>query len=268
MEALTLTDGEFAGYQRFIHDAAGIHLSAAKKALVTSRLARRLHAHGLASYGRYLELLENGASPEERQLAIDLLTTNETYFFREPKHFDFLRECVFAVRREARALRVWSAACSSGEEPYTIAMVLASALGERPWEVLGSDISARMLAQARGGRYRMERARHIPKAYLSAYCLKGVGAQAGNFMIAPKLRARVRFARINLNQPLPSVGEFEVIFLRNVMIYFDAVTKRRVVDRLVQRLRPAGYLFTGHSETLNGVSDRLDMIVPSVYRRP
>lgn len=268
MEALTLSDGEFAGYQRFIYAAAGIHLSAAKKALVTSRLARRLHAHGLASYGRYLEMIEKGALPEERQLAIDLLTTNETYFFREPKHFDFLRERVLAPRRDARALRVWSAACSSGEEPYSIAMVLAGALGEGGWEVLGSDISARVLEQARVGRYRMERARHIPKACLAAYCLKGVGAQAGSFMIAPKLRARVRFARINLNEPLPNVGEFEVIFLRNVMIYFDAATKQRVVERLVQRLRPGGYLFTGHSETLNGVTDRLAMVVPSVYRKP
>lgn len=265
--AARLTDCEFAQFQGWVHRAAGIHLSPAKKALVCGRLEKRLKHYGLSSYGKYFRLLTDGLQPQEAQTALDLLTTNETYFFREEKHFSLLRDHILLERRPGKAFRIWSAACSSGEEPYSLAMLLADQLASAPWEILASDISTRVLERARSGHYAIERAEKIPEAYLKAYCLKGIGQQAGSFLIERSLRARIDFRQINLNEPLPAVGEFDAIFLRNVMIYFAAETKRRVVERLVPKLRPGGYLVIGHSESLNGVSEELRQIYPSVYRK-
>src|SRR4051812_22439633 len=176
MSGMAISDQEFAQFQRFIYEAAGITLSPAKKALVAGRLSRRLRQCELGSYGAYFKLLGSGAAAAEVQTAVDLLTTNETYFFREQKHFDFLRRRAAAQARGAAPLRVWSAASSSGEEAYSIAMLLADCLGEAGWEVLGTDISLRVLQRARRGHYPMQRASHIPRAYLQRYCLKGIGA--------------------------------------------------------------------------------------------
>lgn len=269
MTAIALTDHEFGRFQRFIHDAAGICLSSAKKALITGRLTRRLAAHQLDSWGAYLDLLASGRAGDEVQTAIDLLTTNETYFFREPRHFDALRETAQAARARGRGLRVWSAACSSGEEAYSIAMVLADTLGELPWEVLGSDISTRMLERARSGHFALERTRHIPAAYLRRYCLRGIGEQHGTLLVERALRQRVRFVQLNLNQALPAhFGRYDVVFLRNVMIYFDAETKRRVVARVLSALEPAGSLMIGHAESLHEISSEVVAVAPAVYRRP
>jgi chemotaxis protein methyltransferase CheR len=147
-------------------------------------------------------------------------------------------------------------------------MVLADRFGLDGWEVIGSDISTRVLDQAGRGQYSMERAREIPSRFLSRYCLKGVGAQAGTFIVAPPLTERVRFMQINLNQPLPGIGAFNVVFLRNVMIYFDLPTKEAVVRRIVPLLKPGGYLFVGHSESLNGVTSALKPVLPAVYQLP
>jgi chemotaxis protein methyltransferase CheR len=247
---------------------AGISLSEQKRALVTGRLASRLRHHGLASYGEYFEMLRDAAHPAEAQVAIDLLTTNETHFFREARHFDFLRETILPAHPRGRPFRAWSAAASSGEEPYSIAMTLAAVLGEVPWEVLASDLSTRMLDRARSGHYAMARASGIPRAYLLEYCLRGVGAQEGTFLVGDRIRGHVRFARMNLVEALPVLEAFDVIFLRNVMIYFDLPTKRRVVARLLPCLRPGGFLLVGHSESLNGVCDAVVPVVPSVYRKP
>lgn len=268
MTGPVLDEAEFAAIQRWLRQFAGIHLSPAKKPLVMGRLGRRLIQCGADSYAQYLRLMEGDASGQERQIALDLLTTNETHFFREPAHFDFLRQDVLARWPAGRPLRVWSAGCSSGQEAYSLAMVLADALGEAPWEVLGSDISSRMLEAARRGRYPLEQAQSIPPAYLRRFCLKGVGAQAGAFMIAATLRRRVRLAWVNLNRPLPELGRFDVILLRNVMIYFDGATKRQVVGRVAAQLAPGGHLIVGHAESLNGVSDVLHMVRPSIYTKP
>ena len=263
MEAIT--DNELLGFSRLMMQAAGIMLPSTKKALVSARLSRRLQALGLSSYGDYLAHLQRDGA--ERQRAIDLLTTNETYFFREPRHFAFLGERILAAYDAPRPFRVWSAACSSGEEPYSVAMLLAERLGTRPWEVLGSDISTRVLEQARAGVYPMERAEKIPPPYLKRYCLKGVGAHDGHFSIAPVLRERVTFREVNLNTNLPELGAFDLILLRNVMIYFDQPTKRQVCQRLAALLRPGGHLFVGHSESLNGLDCALRMVQPAVYRK-
>lgn len=266
-EQIGLSDREFGQIAHFIHQAAGIALSPSKKALVSGRLSRRLRHHGLGSYADYMRILQGGAAPDEVQVAVDLLTTNETYFFREPKHFAFLREQALAARPRAAPLRVWSAASSSGEEAYSIAMVLADCLGEAPWEVVGSDISARMLARARAAHYGLARTEHIPKAYLQRFCLKGIDSEHGTMLVAPALRKRVRFSQVNLAAALPRIGTFDIVFLRNVMIYFSGATKREVVARVLGTLRPGGHLCIGHSESLSEMSAGLRALAPAIYRK-
>ncbi len=266
MHAITLSDGEFGRFRQMIHRIAGISLSPAKKALVAGRLAKRLKHHGLTSYHDYFQLINQ--RQDELQVAVDLLTTNETHFFREPKHFDFLRQRVLPQHAAGRPLRLWSAASSSGQEAYSLAMLLADEMGEAAWEVFGSDISTQVLDKARSALYPLEQAKEIPAAYLKAYCLKGIGSQSGTFTLEPALRRRVSFQQINLNEKLPQVGEFDVILLRNVMIYFEAATKQQVVTRLIERLRPGGCFIVGHSESLNGLEHGLATVQPSVYRKP
>ncbi|MDQ1812197.1 protein-glutamate O-methyltransferase CheR [Massilia sp. CCM 9210] len=262
-----ISQAEFVQFQRFIYDAAGITLSDAKKALVSGRLAKRLAHCGVASYGEYFRLLDSGACKDEVQEAIDLLTTNETYFFREAKHFDLLRERALAQRPRGESFRVWSAACSSGEECYSIAMVLADCLGERPWEIMGSDICTKVLHKARIGHYPMERARHIPQALLRKYCLKGQDAQEGTMLVEAALRRRVQFGQINLNTALPQLGQFDMVFLRNVMIYFNGDTKRQVVERIAALLKPHGCLVIGHAESLSDTGAMVRSLAPSIYVR-
>jgi chemotaxis protein methyltransferase CheR len=268
MSTINISDQEFSQFQQLIHQLAGIHLSSSKKALVSGRLAKRLNQHRLGSYAEYFKLLTGSQDKGELQMAVDLLTTNETYFFREPKHFDFLRHRILSGHKPGRPFRVWSAACSSGEEPYSIAMVLADLLGDSPWEVVASDISTRVLDKARNGHYPLERTSGIAREHLSRYCLKGVGAQHGTLLVERGLRSRVSFKQVNLNQPLPALGEFDLIFLRNVMIYFDLETKRQVVQRMLPLLRSGGHFLIGHSESLNGVVDSLQTIAPAIYRKP
>ena len=241
-----LTDSEFTSLRDWVYERAGISMSGAKKHLVTSRLHKRLVHFGLQSFGDYHRYITGPGAGAETQIALDLLTTNETYFFREPKHFDFLRDRALKERRPGATYRVWSAACSSGEEPWSIAMLLADHLADGTWEIVASDLSTRVLERARSAHYAMERAEHIPRALLHKYCLRGVGAQDGTFRIIPELRRRVTFRQVNLIEPLPDVGQFDVIFLRNVLIYFDAATKERVVRQLCAALRPGGYFFCGH----------------------
>lgn len=262
-----LTDREFKQFQGMIHKIAGISLSDAKKPLVGGRLSKRIKHHGLHSFGEYFDIVMREGT--ELQVAVDLLTTNETYFFREPRHMDFLRDRILPSHPRGRPFRIWSAASSSGEEPYTLAMVLADSLGEEaPWEILGSDISSRVLEKARAGHYSLERSSGIPRHFLNRFCLKGVGSQDGTFLLNRSLRERVQFQQVNLNEPLPRLGEFDVVFLRNVMIYFNMETKRQVVARILPLLRPGGYFIVSHSESLNGVSDVLKVVVPSIYRKP
>ena len=268
VNATALTDGEFQQFQAWLYRVAGINLTPAKKALVAGRLSKRLKHHQLNSYGDYFQLIMGHGATAELQVALDLLTTNETYFFREPKHFEFLREQVLPRAVPGRTFRLWSAASSSGEEPYSLAMTLADGLGSTPWEIIGSDISSQVLAKARTGHYPIERASNIPQPLLARHCLKGRGRQEGTFLIERHLRERVHFMPINLNEALPNIGEFEVIFLRNVMIYFDQQTKRKVVARMLPRLKPGGYFIVSHSESLNGISDAVKLISPSIYRKP
>ena len=263
-----LSDHEFGLFQRLIYKLAGISMADSKKVLMVGRLSRRLRHYGLSRFGDYYRLLSTGAHPEELQLMVDLLTTNETYFFREPQHFDFLED--LAARSTSRPFRVWSAACSTGEEPYTIAMVLADTLGlGTAWEIVASDISQTVLDKAKRGHYPLERAKGVPIELLRKYCLKGVGEHAGTLLIGKPLRDRVSFMQYNLISPgKEKLGLFDVIFLRNVMIYFDNDTKAKVVDNIVPHLKRDGYFLIGHSETLNRISDTVVATRPTIYRFP
>lgn len=271
MQHCAINESEFANFRRFIFEMAGITMSESKMALVAGRLAKRLQHHGLQTYDAYYRMLRSGHHAGEAQLAVDLLTTNETYFFREARHFELLREAATQARAGLHAgapFRVWSAACSSGEEAYSIAMVLADVLGEAPWEVVASDISTRMLARARSGHYPMERATHLPPDLLRRYCLKGIHEQTGTLLVDKALRRRVQFRQVNLNTDLPAdLGTYDVVFLRNVMIYFNGDTKRQVVARVSTRIKPGGSFFIGHSESLHEISGALTAVMPSVYRK-
>jgi chemotaxis protein methyltransferase CheR len=260
-----ITDAELAQFQRFIFEAAGISMSDAKKALVMGRLSKRLALHQLTNFSQYFNLVSSGEQAEEVQIAVDLLTTNETYFFREVKHFDFLREQAMLARNRSQPFRVWSAASSSGEEAYSIAMVLADCLATTPWEILGTDISTHVLQGAQRALYPMERARHIPPAYLRRFCLKGAGVHDGKLLIERSLRSRVLFRHLNLNEALPSLGQFDLVFLRNVMIYFNDATKREVVARVISTLKPGGHFCVGHSESLYNITQAVVPVAPSIY---
>jgi len=233
--------------------------------MVSSRLAKRLTYYGLSNYGQYFQLATNPQHQDEYQMMVNMLTTNETYFFREPKHFEFFRDHILKSWRGDN-FRVWSAASSTGEEAYTLAMVMAETLGMRKWDILGSDLSTKVLHAASNGVYLMDRLEQMNPALLNKYCLKGVRSQSGFFRVDEKLRSRTRFAQINLMKPLPaSVGKFDVIFLRNVLIYFDQATKKHVVERIASALKPGGHFFISHSESLHRVTDHLEMVKPSIF---
>ena len=262
-----ISDRAFERFRKFIYEKAGINLAPHKRQLVSSRLQKRLRHYGLHSYDAYLDLISQPGQETERQHLLDLLTTNETYFYREPAHFEFLMQNVLP-RYRGQTLRAWSAACSSGEEVYTLAMVFAERLGQSDWHILGSDISSRMVAASRQGVYPLDRAKALPREWLSKYCLKGVRAQAGNLLINPKLKQRVAFEERNLKRPREDNKRFEIVFLRNVLIYFDVPTKQLVIDNITRSIQPGGYLIISHVESLQGVNTSLQVVKPSIFRRP
>jgi chemotaxis protein methyltransferase CheR len=262
-----LSERDFQRLRDMLHAEAGIEMSPEKHALMLNRLQKRVRALGLPGFREYADLVLGPQGAEERQTAIDLLTTNETYFFREPAHFAFLKRWVTESDRPGKIWRIWSAASSSGEEPYSIAMTLAAVLGLERWEVLGSDISRRMLEKARRGHYPLSRMDDFPVEYLRRYCLKGVGPQDGTLLVERQLRLRVNFQPINFMERLPELGSFDAIFLRNALIYFSKDDKQTIVHRIEEKLRPGGYLFVSHSESLYGITTGVDLVNPSIYKK-
>ena len=266
MSSPAISDLEFSGVQKFISDHAGIALADNKKPMVMSRLGRRLVANKVSSYTSYLQILRNAKHRDELQIAIDLLTTNETYFFRETAHFDFLHKILLSRAGTGGKTRVWSAACSAGQEPYSIAMTLAHTLGRRSWEVFATDISTQVLKTAQTGLYPMREADKIPLEFLRKYCRKGVEENEGTLKVCDEIRNRVHFRHVNINKPLPDIGLFDVVFLRNVMIYFDHATKMNLIKNIRERIKPNGYLFIGHSETLNNIYSGFTQLSPSIFQ--
>lgn len=275
-----MSERDFRRFSAFIYDRCGIHLPPAKKTMLTGRLRKRLKALGMDSFGRYFDYVAGGGNDgDELVHMLDAVSTNKTDFFREPKHFQLLsRKLLPALAgaggwRPERNFRVWSAGCSSGEEPYTIAMVLQD-FSERcapgSFSVLGTDISTQVLRKATRAVYPEAAAEAVPFALKRSYMMRGKGSMKGFCRIVPELRRRTRFMRLNLNAGR-SFGlrePVDAIFCRNVIIYFDRDTQRTLFDRFHEQLTPGGYLFIGHSETLHGISERFDPVAVSVYRKP
>jgi chemotaxis protein methyltransferase CheR len=270
LEMRPLTTKEFRLFQALVHREAGIFLSDQKRALLVGRLAPRLRALDLRSFSAYYDLVDR--DPAALAGMLDAICTNETSFFREPKQFSFIESEVLPAWRLAaergerrKQVRVWSAGCSTGEEPYSIAMLLLANLPDWSIEIVGSDLSNKVLQRAADGVWPIDRAETIPQRYRKAFMLRGSGAQEGKMAARPELSALLRFCRLNLNhQSYPLPGRFDLIFCRNVLIYFDAPSKKRVIDRLLDRLEPGGLFFLGHSESLS-TSERVRSVGPTVY---
>ncbi len=270
-----LADQDFDFLRRLVYEQSRIHLGPDKRVLVASRLAKRLRQLRLAGYHDYCGLLRSPGGGEELRYLIDRISTNHTTFFREPRHFDFLRDVLLpswsaAAKREP--LRLWSAACSSGEEPYSLAILLAEHLAPptaQAWQIEASDISTRVLDLAQAGVYDTERLAGVRADWLPRYFQKGVRQWQGHFRIKPGLRERVRFHHLNLLEAnYPFIHPFHVIFCRNVMIYFDRPTQEALVGHLADRLVPGGYLMVGHSESLGAIKHPLRAVQPAVYVKP
>ena len=268
-------DQDFQRIRRIINEIAGIALAEGKRELVYSRLSRRLRQLGLRRFDEYCRLLETGGedNPELGEF-VNALTTNLTSFFREPHHFDFLgKELLPALMRERslsnRRIRIWSAGCSTGEEPYSIAMVLREALPAVGWDVkiLATDLDSNVLATADRGVYDANRVKDLSEIRLRRWFQRSRDAQSGQVRVAPELRDLIVFRRLNLMLDWPMSGPFDVIFCRNVVIYFDKPTQRVLFERFADLLAERGHLFVGHSESLFKVTDRFVPLGKTIYRR-
>jgi chemotaxis protein methyltransferase CheR len=267
------TDADFERVCAIVYRTVGIRLTEAKRDLVYGRLARRIRQLQLTSFRDYLDLVE--AEPErEFTDFVNAITTNLTSFFRERHHFDALRSQVFPelmrARTASRRLRIWSAGCSTGEEPYSLAMTVADEFGQRAgWDVriLATDLDTNVLEHARAGVYNEDRVRQIPDNIRSRWFRRGRGENAGRVRVAPELQDLITFNQLNLMEPWPMRGPFDIIFCRNVVIYFDKPTQTRLFERFADLLSDDGYLFVGHSETLYRVTDRFELIGQTIYRK-
>lgn len=273
---LSVSPGLFQKFQKLIYSETGIWLGAAKTALLCGRLFRRLRALEISSLESYYECVSQPEQHEERARMIDAITTNETRFFREPKQFEFLMQQVIPRWRakaerglRAKKVRIWSAGCSSGEEPYTTAMLLARYLpAAEGWDVriLATDISNRVLEKACRGIYPLTKSTELPQDLLHSFMLRGRGEREGEMKVKVEIQQMIEFRRLNLDQPSDLTdAPFDVIFCRNVLIYFDAASKQRAVASLVRNLRPNGLLLVGHAENLSSMASQLQSIEPTIY---
>ncbi|MBN1420665.1 MAG: protein-glutamate O-methyltransferase [Planctomycetes bacterium] len=270
-----LTDDLYRRIAEAVKKACGINLEVGKRELVRARLAKRLRALGLPDYESYVDFLRRDDSGEEFSTMLDVLSTNVTSFFREPKHFEYLAEAILGPRIRAatgaKTFRAWSAGCSSGEEPYTIAIVLAEAIkNPTAWDVkvLATDLSRRVLARAREGLYDPAALGSMPEGIRQRHFVSIGSGEGRRFRVADATRRIVTFAPLNLIAPWPMRGPFDIIFCRNVMIYFDKETQGRIIARFWDILGSGGYLFVGHSESLAGIRHSFRYVQPTVYRKP
>ncbi|MGQ0710948.1 MAG: CheR family methyltransferase [Rhodoferax sp.] len=271
MIALALHDRDFHAISALMHEAVGLSFPSTKKPLVHARLSPRIRKLGLPTFADYIALLQDVQQAGEFQMAVDLLTTNETYFFREPRHFDLLQQEAQALG-PARNLAVWSAAASFGDEAYSVAMLLAElqmrAQTGPGWSVVATDISQRVLQCAQAGIYPQDRLRDVSPERLKRHCLRGEGPAQGQVMVREHLRERVQFGQLNLCRRFEGLGPFDAVFLRNVLIYFDAPTKSAVVERVLATLKPGGLLFLGTAEGRVPCATPLAAVSPGVFRKP
>ena len=277
-DAPELTRGEYELFRRLVYEQSGINLGSTKMQLVRARLGRRMREGQFRSYRAYFEHVKNDPSGRELSDLIDAISTNTTHLFRERQHFEFLTRAIkqwladrawCAAHRE---LRIWSAACSSGDEPYSIAMTAhdaASTGAKLGLKILATDISTRMLDAARAGIYEPERLETVPESYRRRYVTRATVDGQARMKMSPELRRLITFARLNLvKDQFPFRHKFDVIFCRNVMIYFDKATQETVVNKMARHLAPGGYLLIGHSESLNSITHPLTYVQPTIYRGP
>jgi chemotaxis protein methyltransferase CheR len=277
-QAIEPTAADFRRLTSVVHEISGISLNETKRALVTHRVSPRVRELGFTSFGEYVDFACAPENASEMVRLLDVLTTNETHFFREPQHFEFIENRLLPewrlaadAGRRPRVIRAWSAACSTGQEPYSIAMQLLSLCPrEDGWriDIVATDLSTRALAVAREAEWPIDRATQIPEEYRRDFMLRGVGDREGRMRASRELRETVQFARLNLNDETYEVsGSFDMIFCRNVLIYFSPEGRARVIDRLTQYLAPGGLLFVGHAESLHTHRGGLRAVAPTIYER-
>jgi chemotaxis protein methyltransferase CheR len=266
-----LSQGEYEKISRLAHEHFGLDLRESKQGMVAARLGKKVRELGLASFQRYYDYVKADRSGTALAGMVDLLTTNHTSFFREPRHFDFLRKTIFPLLRPRPWIHIWSAACSSGEEPYSIAMSLLEAAPREAAatvRIKATDISTRVLDKASRGVYSEERVAEIPPVLRQRYLLKTKEESAPSFRFKSEVRSMIGFERLNLLGRLPEGYRCSVIFCRNIMIYFDKPTQQTLIERLSECLEDGGYLLIGHSESLNNIAHGLDYVCPATYRKP
>jgi chemotaxis protein methyltransferase CheR len=264
-----LTEAEFRHLAELVYRVCGIHLRDGKQDLVKARLGRRLRALGLTSFSEYFTYLQNDPSGTELAEMVDLITTNKTQFFRDAAHFDFLHRRLEEGWPAGSRLRFWCAGCSTGAEPYTLAMVLAETLGDlagRDLRILATDICRPVLEQAASGEYAAADLADVPPSLVDRY-FTCTNRQEGLWRVKDRLRKVITFARLNLIESWPMRGPFQAVFCRNVMIYFDRPTREELVNRFWQLLDKGGFLFVGFSESLTGLRHRFEYVQPAVYRK-
>ena len=273
LHPIDLTEEQFEKISEMVKSLCGINLHTGKKELVKARLGKRLRSLGIYDLDDYLAHVARDAGGAELTAMLDALSTNLTHFFRESAHFDYLRSAVVPVllkRPAPHSIRIWSAGCSSGEEPYSIAITLAECLPNLPridLRILATDLSTRVLAHAREALYPAERLRDVPLPIIARWFSAGEGPSGNAYRVTDALRRLVTFSRLNLMAPWPMRGPFDVIFCRNVMIYFDKPNQERLVHRFWDLLAPGGHLFIGHSESLAGVKHTYRYIRPTIYQK-
>jgi chemotaxis protein methyltransferase CheR len=274
--SMELSPTSFASFAQFITSELGIKMPDSKLEMVRSRLLRRVRDLQMASVEEYAQYFFASSNGEEREHLINVITTNKTDFFRESTHFEYLVEVALPALSQARMrsgerVKLWSAGCSSGEEPYTLAMVMADYAGAHPgldFAILGTDISTKVLNRARAGIYQDSQAAAIPPEYRRRYLLRSQNRNEKLVRVTPQLRAKVNFHQLNFMDEDYRIRDlFDAIFFRNVMIYFDRETTEAVVRKLCQNLLPGGYFFVGHSESIGGLNVPVKCVKTSIYRK-
>jgi chemotaxis protein methyltransferase CheR len=265
-----ISEREFSKFSALAREKFGLELRQGKEELVSTRLRKKMREVGIGSFREYYDFVLADRTGDALIAMIDALATNHTSFLRERAHFDFLRTQLLPEIAGRAQFTIWSAACSTGEEPYTIAFTLLDALGPRAAQrarILATDISTKALNAAAQGVFANERLEGLPMEWRRKFLLRGERKWEGFFRVRPEVSAMISFRRLNLIEPLPQMGPMALVFCRNVMIYFDRGTQEGLVNRITEKLDPGGYLFVGHSESLSGIQHELEYVSPAIYRK-
>ena len=271
MSNFEISDSEFKRFSDLVYQKTGINLHYGKKQLLQSRVNKVLRKRGILSYKDYFTLIVNDNPENELHEVINLISTNVTHFFREERDFEFLRDgwAKEILAKGTKTVDIWSAACSSGEEPYSIAITLKELFGDTQIvsSILASDISTKVLNLAQKAIYPKERIDNINKELIKKYFQEGTKSAQGYIKVKDDIKRMINYKRINLIEAFDNINSFDIIFCRNVMIYFDLPTKEMIVNKLYEHVKPGGYIFVGHSESLNGLNSKFKYVMPATYKK-